>query len=159
MKSENKSEEMLDILKKLQGYCPMVEINDDVTLMESVPVVGDQLTVERGVNVIEAVQNSYTSLERLDGIHMEIADWHAVVTFLNVSSVTVQVKNVSPIKSWPSSHKLLSIIIILAISILCTCTPWSSVRVTHFVSSDIQHIKKVLKIFSGDIQKALFNII
>lgn len=76
-KSENNSEEMLDILRQIQSTG-----NDEQC--KSVPVIGDQLTVERGVNVIEAVQNSYTPEERLEGIHMEIADWHAMVTFLNV---------------------------------------------------------------------------
>lgn len=82
-KSENKSEEMLDILKQIRGYSPNLE-DADQTLQKSIPIVGDQLTVERGVNVIEAVQNSYTPEEKLEGIHMEIADWHTAVTFLNV---------------------------------------------------------------------------
>lgn len=86
-KSENKSEEMLDILRQIQGYSPNTD-SDEQQRYKSIPVVGDQLTVERGVNVIEAVQNAYTPAERLDGIHMEIADWHAAVTFLNVRSLT-----------------------------------------------------------------------
>lgn len=82
-KSENKSEEMLDILRQIQGYSPNTE-NEEQMRCKSIPVVGDQLTVERGVNIIEAVQNAYTPEEKLEGIHMEIADWHAAVTFLNV---------------------------------------------------------------------------
>jgi len=74
---------MLDILKQIRGYSPNLE-DADQTLQKSIPIVGDQLTVERGVNVIEAVQNSYTPEEKLEGIHMEIADWHTAVTFLNV---------------------------------------------------------------------------
>ena len=83
LKNENKSEEMLDILKQIQGYSPSIG-NDEEKKFKSVPIIGDQLTVERGVNVIEAVQNSYTPEEKLDGIHMEIADWHTTVTFLDV---------------------------------------------------------------------------
>jgi len=75
---------MLDILKQIQGYAASVEDDNGNKYVQSIPVVGDQLTVERGVNVIDAVQNSFTTEERLDGIHMEIADWHAAVTFLNV---------------------------------------------------------------------------
>ena len=82
-KSENKSEEMLDILKQIRSYSPNLE-NVDQNVHKSIAIVGDQLTVERGVNVIEAVQNSYTPEETLEGIHMEVADWHAAVTFLNV---------------------------------------------------------------------------
>ena len=87
-KSENKSEEMLDILKKIRGYSPNVE-NADQTLHKSIPIVGDQLTVERGVNVIQAVQNAYTPEDKLEGIHMEIADWHTAVTFLNVTDYSI----------------------------------------------------------------------
>lgn len=83
-KNENKSEEMLDILKQIRGYSPNLENKEQKLKCNSIPIVGDQLTVERGVNVIEAVQNSFTSEEKLEGIHMEIADWHTAVTFLNV---------------------------------------------------------------------------
>lgn len=84
-KNENKSEEMLEILNQIHGYLPNLE-NGDQSLLKSIPVVGDQLTVERGVNVIQAVQNASTREERLEGIHLEIADWHAAVTFLHVGS-------------------------------------------------------------------------
>jgi len=72
---------MVEILKQIQGYTAMY--NED-RVGTSVPVVGDQLTVERGVNVSEALQNSFTEEERLEGVHMEIADWHAAVNFLKV---------------------------------------------------------------------------
>lgn len=87
-KSENKSEEMLDILKQIRGYSRNFE-NADQTLRKSIPIVGDQLTVERGVNVIQAVQNSYTPEEKLEGTHMETADWHTAVTFLNVRECSI----------------------------------------------------------------------
>ena len=76
---------MLDILKQIRGYSPNLENGEQNFKCKSIPIVGDQLTVERGVNVIEAVQNSFTPEEKLEGIHMEIADWHTAVTFLNVS--------------------------------------------------------------------------
>lgn len=74
---------MLDILKEIQGYSQSTG-NDEQKVYKSVPVIGDQLTVERGVNIIQAVQNAFTPEERLEGIHMEIADWHAAVTFLKL---------------------------------------------------------------------------
>ena len=87
-KSENKSEEMLDILKQIRGYSPNLE-NADQTLRRSISIVGDQLTVERGVNVIQTVQNSYTPEEKLESIHMEIADWYTAVIFLNVRKCSI----------------------------------------------------------------------
>ena len=83
-KNENKSEEMLDILKQIRGYSLSLENGEQDLKSKSIPIVGDQLTVERGANIIEAVQNSFTP-EKLEGIHMEIADWHTAITFLNVS--------------------------------------------------------------------------
>ena len=62
-----------------------MESKDQRLKCNSLPLVGDQLTVERGVNVIEAVQNSFTPEERLERIHMKIADRHSAVTFLNVT--------------------------------------------------------------------------
>ncbi|KAK3737425.1 hypothetical protein QZH41_016901 [Actinostola sp. cb2023] len=92
LKNENKSEEMLDILTQIQGYSTIIPNASGEMKYKPTPVIGDQLTVERGVNIIEAVQNSYTSEEKLEGIHMEIADWHAVVTFLNVSLRDLELK-------------------------------------------------------------------
>ena len=48
---------MLDILKQIRGYPPNLE-NADQTLRKSILIVGDQLTVERGVNVIQAVHGN-----------------------------------------------------------------------------------------------------
>ena len=76
---------MLDILQQIRGYSPNLENCEQNLKCKSIPIVGDQLTVERGVNIIEAVQNSFTIEEKLEGVHMEIADWHTAVTFLNVS--------------------------------------------------------------------------
>ena len=73
-KNENKSEEMLDILKQIRGYSPNLENKEQKLKCNSIPIVGDQLTVE----------NSFTPEEKLEGIHMEIAYWHSAVTFLNV---------------------------------------------------------------------------
>ena len=64
LKRENKSDDMLDILKQIQGYAASVEDDNSKKYVQSIPVVGDQLTVEHGVNVIEAVQNSYTTETR-----------------------------------------------------------------------------------------------
>jgi len=79
----------INLIIYIQGYSPTIPNAAGELKYKTTPVTGDQLTVERGVNIIEAVQNSYSSEEKLEGIHMEIADWHAVVTFLNVSKHSV----------------------------------------------------------------------
>jgi hypothetical protein len=47
-------------------------------------IVGDQLSVEGGVNGHMSLANGFTSKERLEGLHLEIADWHAGNKFLEV---------------------------------------------------------------------------
>lgn len=49
----------------------------------------DQLSVERGVNCLKQLKNGFTPEERLDGIHFEIADFHAQMKFLQVHISTV----------------------------------------------------------------------
>lgn len=55
------------------------------TVYNKVGVVGDQLSVERAVNCLASLANGFTPDERLDGLHLEIADWHAELKFLSVS--------------------------------------------------------------------------
>ena len=43
------------------------------------------LTVERAVNVIASVANGFTPKDRLEGINMQLGDWHAAVKLLSVS--------------------------------------------------------------------------
>ena len=47
--------------------------------------MGDQLTIERSVNCMLSMANGFTQDERLEGMHAEIADWHAEMNFLGVS--------------------------------------------------------------------------
>lgn len=53
---------------------------------------GDQLTVERAVNVISSVANGLTPQDRLEGINLQLGDWHAAsqkvlsVTTTNINS-------------------------------------------------------------------------
>ena len=47
-------------------------------------VIGDQLTVDRAVNALMAQQNGYTEEERMTGLNIGIADWHADMNFLQV---------------------------------------------------------------------------
>ena len=45
---------------------------------------GDQLTVERDVNAISSVANGYTTEEGLEGINLQLGDWHPPVNLLSV---------------------------------------------------------------------------
>lgn len=45
---------------------------------------GDQLTVERSVNVVASVANGYTPEDRLEERNFQIGDWHAGVKILSV---------------------------------------------------------------------------
>ena len=56
------------------------------TVYNKVGAVGDQLSVERAVNCLASLANGFTPDERLDGLYVEIADWHAELKFLSVSS-------------------------------------------------------------------------
>eukprot|EP00794_Sanderia_malayensis_P012611 gene12611-13899_t len=53
-------------------------------------VVGDQLTVERGVSSLLQLENGFTDKERLEGLHMEIADFHGGMKFLQDSISVVR---------------------------------------------------------------------
>jgi len=52
---------------------------------ERIPVIGDQLPVERGVEAKFSVSNAYTPGRRLKGIYFQLADWHHENKFLDVS--------------------------------------------------------------------------
>lgn len=72
---------MLDILHQFHSYLPK---SADGTY-DSQLFTGDQLTVERAVNVIASVSNGYTPEDRLQGINLQLGDWHAGVKILSVS--------------------------------------------------------------------------
>lgn len=69
------------MLKKFHSYLPK-KGNGKV---DGQLFTGDQLSVERGANVISSVANGMTQEDRLEGIHMQLGDWHTSVKILNVS--------------------------------------------------------------------------
>jgi hypothetical protein len=80
-KNENENAEMLKILQQFQSYLPKVtEDSFDTQIL-----TGDQLSVERAVNVIASVNNGFTAEDRLEGFNLQIGDWHAAVKILTVS--------------------------------------------------------------------------
>ena len=50
---------------------------------------GDQLTVERAVNVISSVANGLTPQDHLEGINLQLGDGHAAVKVLSVSTTNI----------------------------------------------------------------------
>ncbi len=74
---------MEKILETIHQYVPSYEFQGDKKF-SSQAIVGDQLTVERGVNGLMDVCNGFTAEERREGLHFEIADFHGGIKFLEV---------------------------------------------------------------------------
>lgn len=72
---------MLTILRQFYMYLPTSSDNE----VDPQLFAGDQLTVERAVNVVASVSNGYTPEDRLEGMNFQIGDWHAGVKLLSVS--------------------------------------------------------------------------
>ena len=81
--SENDADGILSILRSLREYVPYCGDGNERKYGEQ-GVVGDQLSVEHGVNGQMSVSNSFTPEEQVEGLHLEIADWHAGNKFLEV---------------------------------------------------------------------------
>ena len=74
-------------MHQIHSYVPQ-HSSQGKTVYNKVGVVGDQLSVERAVNCLASLANGFTPDERLDGLHLEIADWHAELKFLSVSLIS-----------------------------------------------------------------------
>ena len=72
---------MLAVLQKFHTYLPQ----NGKGKVDSQLFAGDQLSVEHAVNTIASIANGYTQEERLDGINLQLGDWHAGVKLLTVS--------------------------------------------------------------------------
>lgn len=81
--NENDAEGITEILKELHKYVPY-HGNGKKRKHGDQAIVGDQLTVERGVNAHNTLSNGFTPKERLEGLHFEMADWHGVNKCLGV---------------------------------------------------------------------------
>ena len=80
-KNENLGEDMISITRELHGLVPVT--NDD-NMFDCVPVVGDQKTIERGVESQFSVRNAYSKTRKLEGLFFQLADWHHENKFLSV---------------------------------------------------------------------------
>ena len=79
-KNENLNEDMLSILKVFHTYLPRTPDGG----VDGQIFAGDQLTVERAINVIASVANGHTPEDRLEGINLQLGDWHAALKLLTV---------------------------------------------------------------------------
>ena len=85
-KNENLNDDMLEILQTFHSYLPRTHDGGyDAQLF-----AGDQLTVERAINVISSVSNGFSPEDRLQGINLQLGDWHAGVKLLTVSKFKAQ---------------------------------------------------------------------
>ncbi|CAH3154050.1 unnamed protein product, partial [Porites evermanni] len=82
--NENDADGILRVLQELHQYVPF-DGDDDERVYGQQGVVGDQLSVERGVNGHCSLANGFTPEERLEGLHFEIADWHGGNKFTKVA--------------------------------------------------------------------------
>ena len=73
----------MHVLPELHQYV-LFDGDDDERVYGRQGVVGDQLSVERGVNGHCSLTNGFTPEERLEGLHFEIADWHGGHNFTEV---------------------------------------------------------------------------
>ena len=66
--------------KIFMHICPKLERTVDSQLFAV-----DQLTVEKATNVVASVSNGYSAKDILEGINIQLGDWHAAVKILDVS--------------------------------------------------------------------------
>lgn len=79
----NVAGEMAQLMQKNQfKYVPLMA--DGCSVAETVPFHGDQLFEERSRNVKWTFQDGDSSVERLEGLEPEFADWHAKFTLYKV---------------------------------------------------------------------------
>ena len=83
MKNEQKTEDMIEILASLSKYIPAS------TSKSTISFCGDQLTCERFRSAKACRAQSDTAEERLEGLIEMPTDWHALVTFYKVCTLTL----------------------------------------------------------------------
>eukprot|EP00794_Sanderia_malayensis_P019677 gene19677-21623_t len=82
--NENDADGIVNIPKDLHQYVPTARLEDE-QIFGDLAIVGDQLTVERGVNAHNTLVNGFERKERLEGLHFEFADWHGINKGLEVA--------------------------------------------------------------------------
>ena len=95
--NENKSDEMIEILRYLHKYVPVIEREQEIlipsqdksisrtnTVQHRLIFGGDQLTVARVRGAQLAMCNGSTPVQRLEGLIPVIQDWHTEVILTEV---------------------------------------------------------------------------
>ena len=72
--------------KNVKKYVPLSA--DGTNVLATIPLHGDQLFEERSRNAKWTFQDGESSVERLDGLEPEFADWHAKFTLYKVLYAT-----------------------------------------------------------------------
>jgi len=75
---------MVSILHQFQSYLPRTSEG----VVDSQIVAGDQLSIERDVNIISCVANGYTAEDRLEGMNLQIGEWHAICHHFEILMIT-----------------------------------------------------------------------
>lgn len=89
-KDENKSNEMLQILQHCNAeYVP---VDQESKILNKINLGGDHLTVERAISAVNAVADSDTPHERLEGLIPKHEDFHCKMNFLQVQFVHVVIQ-------------------------------------------------------------------
>lgn len=101
------------MLEELHKYVPKYDANG-TEKYSTQALVADQLSVERGVNALLQISNGFTPKERLEGLHIEVADWHAGNKFIKVC-ISIQMfagagrEVLKKVHVWVSGYFVLSI--------------------------------------------------
>ena len=83
-KNEQYADQMVDILSEVHKYVPVMQQHDSSEHPVTTPFVGDYLTVERGNGGLSCKRNSRSSSSRLEGLVMEMAEFHNQAELLKV---------------------------------------------------------------------------
>ena len=86
-KSEQKGDDMIDILMHIHKYVPQKSDGDFAQIF----LGGDQLTRERAGSAVDARLQALDPLIQLKGVIPKIEDWHALVCFYQVSIRCIKV--------------------------------------------------------------------
>ncbi|XP_065071471.1 uncharacterized protein LOC135696119 [Rhopilema esculentum] len=81
--NENDADGIKRVIEKLHKFTPCSGKGEEKVYSEQ-GFVGDQLSVERGVNCLLQASNGFTQEEQFTGMHFEVGDFHATMKFLQV---------------------------------------------------------------------------
>ena len=88
-KNEQYNDQMVDIVEFVHQFVPGTDNTEDPNLRPiTVPMIGDYLTVERGLEALSSKRNGRTPSKKLQGLTMEFAEFHNQAELLKVKCMT-----------------------------------------------------------------------